>query len=89
MLLILGIIALIFPRLLIIVLWLFTEWFEPVFSNILYLLLGLLFVPFATLWYGIIINYRGGVWDAISVVGMVIALAVDFGAFRSSRSWRM
>ncbi|GJM35140.1 MAG: hypothetical protein DHS20C18_41410 [Saprospiraceae bacterium] len=88
MVFILGLLALIFPRLLIIVLWLFTDWFDKVIGNILYLLLGLIFVPVGTLWYGFVMHYMGGAWDALAVVGMVIALAIDFGAFNSSRKYR-
>ena len=88
MAIILGLLALVFPRILIIVLWLFTHWFDRISGNILYLLLGLIFVPVGTLWYSVVINYWGGDWNAVSVIGMVIALAIDFGAFNSSRKWK-
>ena len=82
LLLILG---LFFPRLIIVVLWLFTNWFSGALNNTLYLLLGLIFLPFSTLWYSVVINYFGGNWDAISIIGMVIAVAVDIGAVGGSR----
>lgn len=80
-----AIAGLFFPRLLIVVLYLFTGWFNGVLDNILYLLLGLIFVPFSTLWYGVVFNYFGGNWDTVSTVGMVIAVAVDLGLIGRSR----
>jgi hypothetical protein len=82
---ILAILGLLFPRVLIIVLWLFTTWFRGVFDNVLYLLLGLIFVPLSTLWYGIVIHYFSGAWTAIPIIGMVVALVIDLGGWRSSR----
>lgn len=83
--LILGILGLLFPRVLIIVLWLFTNWFRPAFDNIIYLLLGLIFVPLSTLWYSIVIQFFGGQWTIVPIIGMVIAIVVDLGGLRSSR----
>lgn len=80
-----GIVALLFPRVLIVVLWLFTNWFDRVTGNILYLLLGLLFVPLSTLWYGVVVHYFGGAWSTVPIIGMVVALVLDLGGWRSSR----
>ncbi|MFK7932848.1 MAG: hypothetical protein AB8G22_05020 [Saprospiraceae bacterium] len=82
LLLILG---LFFPRAIIVVLWFFTGWFSGALNNTLYLLLGLIFLPFSTLWYSVVINYFGGGWDTVSTVGMVVAVAIDLGIVGKSR----
>ncbi|MCB0630083.1 MAG: hypothetical protein R2824_15080 [Saprospiraceae bacterium] len=85
---ILGVLGLLFPRVLIVVLWLFTSWFRAAFDNIIYLLLGLIFLPLTTLWYSIVINFFGGQWGTVPIIGMVIAIVVDLGGWRSSRKLR-
>lgn len=82
LLLILG---LFFPRLIIVVLWLFTGWFSGALNNTLYILIGLIFLPFSTLWYSVVLNYFGGAWDPIAIGGMVLAVAVDLGIVGGSR----
>lgn len=85
--LILGILGLLFPRLLIIILWLVTTWFSRVFDNLIILILGLIFLPLTTLWYAIVVHYFGGVWSALPIAGMVVALVIDLGGLRSTRRW--
>ncbi|MEM8528803.1 MAG: hypothetical protein AAGG68_29480 [Bacteroidota bacterium] len=93
MAILLGLLGLFFPRILIVVLYFFTQWFSGVFDSILWPLLGFIFAPFTLLWYSVVINYFGGQWDGISIIGMVVALAVDFGVTRGAsrnrkrRSW--
>lgn len=81
----LAVAGLFFPRLLIVVLYLFTGWFNGILDNLLYLILGLIFLPFSTLWYGVVFNYFGGNWDTVSTVGIVIAVGVDLGFIGGSR----
>lgn len=88
MAILLGALGLFFPRIVIVVLYFFTGWFDGVFSSILWPLLGFLFAPFTLLWYGVVMNYLGGDWDAISIIGLVIAIAVDFGATRGASKKR-
>lgn len=82
-----GVLGLLFPRVLIIVLWLFTGWFRGVFDNIIYLFVGMLVLPVSTLWYSVVINYFNGSWSALPVIGMVIAVIIDLGGWRSSRKY--
>jgi hypothetical protein len=69
--------ALLTPRLLVVVLWLFTRWFEGVFSSVLWPLLGLIFLPTTLLWYTAVQHWFAGQWSFWPVVGMVAALAID------------
>lgn len=77
------IIALLFPRILIVFLWFFTNWFDGVYTGFILPLLGLIFLPFTTLWYSVVVNYYNGEWNLISVIGMVIAVLVDIGSIGS------
>ncbi len=69
-------IALITPRLVIAVLWLFTRWFAVVPAGI-WILLGFIFLPTTLLWYTAVQHWFGGEWSLVPLIGIVIALAVD------------
>jgi hypothetical protein len=69
-----------FPRLLIVLLYFFTRWFGAAFDGILIPLLGLIFLPLTTLWYGISETYFDG---AAQTVGLVIAVLLDLGIIGS------
>ena len=56
----LTLVALLFPRITILVLWIFTEWFSGVFSSMIWPLLGFIFMPLTTLWYSVVVNQYGG-----------------------------
>jgi len=72
----LTLIALITPRLVIAVLWLFTRWFAVVPTGI-WILLGFIFLPTTLLWYTAVQHWFGGEWSLVPLIGIVIALAVD------------
>ncbi len=70
-----ALLALITPRVVIVLLWLFTHWFRGTMG--LVLLLGFIFLPTTLLWYTAVQHWFGGQWTFWPVVGMVIALAID------------
>jgi len=74
-------IALLFPRILIVVLWLFTGWFSGVFSSVFLPVLGFFFLPVTTLWYSVVINQYGGQWSTTNIIVMVLAIAIDMGSW--------
>ena len=78
-------IALMAPRFLIIVLWLFTSWFKGVFSSALWPVLGFFFVPVTTLWYAAVQNWWDGQWGVLQIIGLVVALWMDLGSSRKAR----
>lgn len=65
-----------FPRLMIIVLYLFTGWWKSAFDGILIPILGFIFLPLTVLWYGISETYFPG---NVQTVGLVIAVLLDLG----------
>jgi len=77
----LALIALLFPRILIAVLWIFTNWFNGVFSSLLWPVLGFVFLPVTMLWYSVVINQFGGAWNITNIIVMVLAVAIDMGSW--------
>jgi hypothetical protein len=59
------------------ILWFFTTWFSGMFVNLLWPLLGFIFLPTTLLWYSAVQNWYGGVWGTWPVVGLVVALMID------------
>ena len=57
---IVALLALLAPRLLIVLLWFFTTWFRGVFDNLLWPILGFLFLPTMLLWYSAVLRWVGG-----------------------------
>lgn len=86
----LALLALLVPRVVIVLLWLFSHWFTGVFATWLIPVLGFLFLPTALLWFSAVQNWWGGVWSFWPVVGMVIAVMIDLspgGTARRRRGW--
>lgn len=74
---ILAFLALLTPRLVIVLLWLFTNWFRGVFDNVLWPVLGFLFAPTTMLWYSAVQHWFGGQWTLWAVLGLIVALVID------------
>ena len=66
-----------FPRLVVAVLYLFTDWWSNSFDGWLIPLLGFFFMPLTVLWYGISVAFFDG--GAIHLIGMAVAIALDLG----------
>ena len=80
-------VALLGPRVAIVLIALFTEYFERPFDGLLVPFLGFLFLPFTTLAYAWAINTRGEVAGVQAVV-VIIAVLADVGAFSGSEARR-
>lgn len=74
----LAILALSFPRLVLLILFFFTHYLDRAYSGFLVPLLGFLFLPLTTIAYAWAINSRGSV-DGIHLVGVVLAVLIDLG----------
>jgi hypothetical protein len=83
--LILGIVALLTPRLLIVLVWLLTGWFNGLFRTALVPVLGFLFLPTTFLWYTAVLHWWHGQWTLWPVVGMVVALCIDLSPSSARR----
>ena len=73
-----------FPRLMLVLLWLFSDWFDAAYDGLLFPVLGLLFAPLTCIWYAIVLGFYGGDWTLVPIVGMVIAVGLDLGLLGNS-----
>ena len=69
--------VLLLPRATILFLWLLTNWFEGVFETVHWPVLGFLFMPTTMIWYSVVDQVYGGIWDTFQVVVLVIAALID------------
>jgi hypothetical protein len=83
-----AIIALLTPRLAIVLLWLLSNWFKGLFHTALWPILGFIFLPTTFLWYTAVQHWWGGQWTAAPVIGLVLALMIDLSPARSRRKRR-
>ena len=67
--------ALFTPRIVIVLLWLLSNWFKGLAG--LWLILGLIFLPTTLLWYTAVQHWWAGVWSFWPIVGLVVALMID------------
>lgn len=76
--------ALFFPRIVIVALYFLTDWFSASFNGFILPLLGFLFAPVTLFWYAIVQTYYGGTWGTVPLVGIIVAVIIDFGLLGSS-----
>jgi hypothetical protein len=69
--------ALATPRVVVVLLWLFTSWFRGMFSVALWPVLGFFFLPTTLLWYTAVQHWFAGQWTLWPMVGLVVALMID------------
>ena len=55
----LGLSALFFPRVILVLVWLFSDYLN-VYSSIIWIILGLIFLPLTTLAYAFALHFGGG-----------------------------
>lgn len=73
----LTLLALLTPRVVVVLLWFFSTWFQGLFPSILWPVLGFVFLPTTLLWYTAVLHWFGGQWTFWPVVGLIIALLID------------
>jgi hypothetical protein len=83
-----AILALLTPRVAIVLLWLCTHWFDRVFTTALWPILGFVFLPTTLLWYVAVQHWYGGEWGLVPIAGLVIALMIDVSPAGSRRRSR-
>jgi hypothetical protein len=76
--------ALVAPRLGMVLLWLFSHWFDGLFTTLLWPVLGFIFLPTTLLWYTAVQHWFGGNWSGVvPIVGVAIALMIDLSPARA------
>ena len=81
-----AVLALAVPRVVILLLWFFTSWFQGIFATILWPVLGFIFLPTTLLWYTAVQHWFGGHWGLWPIIGIVIALMIDISPARGRRA---
>ncbi len=76
------------PRLVIVGLWLSTDWFMGLFDTMLWPVLGFFFAPTTLLWYSVVQNWFGGQWGTLQIVGLVLTLMIDLSPASSKKRKR-
>ncbi len=74
----LGLLSLIFPRVVIVGVWLFSDYLPRAYETVHWPVLGFFFLPLTTLAYAFAVNSNGSVTGFYLVV-VVIAVLVDLG----------
>ena len=74
----LVLIATAFPRLVIVLLVLLSNWFGRAFGGMLIPILGFFFLPYTLLWTSVVYNVYGE-WGLWQILLLIVALALDFG----------
>lgn len=71
--------ALLMPRVVIVLLVIFSDWIGQAYNTVLWPLLGFFFMPLTTLAYALAIHQQGSV-SGIYLVLVVIAVLIDLGS---------
>ena len=83
-----ALLFLMFPRVALVLLWLFSNYLERAYHGILLPLLGFLFLPLTTLVYAYMVN-NGVPTNGFNLVWLILAVLIDLGAmghgYRSRR----
>lgn len=82
-----GLLALVFPRLVLVLIWLFSDYLGRAYDTVLWPALGFLFLPLTTLAYAFAINTNGAV-DGWYLAGVVLAVLIDLGVIGGGRASR-
>jgi hypothetical protein len=81
----LALLAAAFPRLAIVLLWLFTNYFNHVFEGFLIPVLGFLFLPLTLLVYTYLEKTFGRQLTTIQMVILAVTVIIDLGLFSGGR----
>lgn len=72
------------PRVVLLLLWFFSNWFTTITLNWVLVLAGFILLPYSLLWYTAVQNWYGGTWGAVQIGVMILAVLFDLGAFKST-----
>lgn len=75
------------PRVVIVLLYLFTDFFIRAYSSIVFVVLGFIFLPLTTIAYAWAIDVHHSV-DGLYMVVVVLALLIDLGIIGSGEAAR-
>lgn len=75
----LAALSLIFPRIVLVLVWLFSDYLGRAYESVLWPVLGFFFLPLTTLAYAFAINENAGSVSGVYLVIVVLAVLIDLG----------
>lgn len=84
----LAVLALFMPRLVIVLVVIFSDWLGAAYQTVLWPLLGFFFMPLTTLAYAAAWHMGGGSISGLGIVIIVIAVLIDLGLIGGSATAR-
>ncbi len=84
----LALLAVAFPRLAIVLLWLFTNFFAGVYQNIVIPVLGFLFLPLTLIVYTYLQKTHPGAMGTQQLIFLLIAVILDLGLIGGGTTYR-
>lgn len=85
---ILAVLALLFPRVVILLLYFFTNFFHGLFDTVLIPVLGFIFLPLTLLAYAWLRHSGQPVGSLLFLVVMSLAVVIDLGLLGGGKHWR-
>ena len=82
-----GLLGLITPRVVIVLLVIFTDYIGRAFDGVLLPLLGFIFLPTTTLAWAFAQNSNNGKVSGLYLVLVIVAVLLDLGLIGGGRSW--
>jgi hypothetical protein len=76
------------PRLVLILVWLFSNYLQTVYATWIWPVLGFVFLPLTTLAYAFAMHFGRFAWTPIGVAAVVTAVLIDLGLLRTGSSSR-
>ena len=76
---VLALLALVGPRVVLALLWIFTNYLNRAFDTFLWPLLGFFFLPWTTIAYAIAQNELGGALNGIGILVLAVGFLFDIG----------
>lgn len=83
-----GCLALVTPRLALVLVWLFSNYLGEAYQTILWPLLGFIFMPLTTLAYAWAWHFGDGSVNGLGLVVVVLAVIIDLGLLGTGESSR-
>jgi hypothetical protein len=84
----LGLLALFVPRLVLFLIWLFSDYLGRAYDTVLWPLLGFLFMPLTTLAYAWAMNSNNRSVSGLYLIVVVLAVLVDLGMLGGGEAQR-
>jgi hypothetical protein len=84
----LGCLALAMPRLVLVLVWLTSDYLDRAYETRIWPLLGFFLLPLTTLAYAFAMNYGDHRWTPMGIAAVVTAVLVDLGLFRTGAKSR-